>query len=118
LGGYIINDESSDSEYSESIEYYFTDDLRSSVLLGSVRNIQDLENNIFQKKNNKIQVKGGYKRVKESDKKILDLSCPICLDFVERSDGCMFIMGHDCAKTGHHYNKELYLNLHHKQTIY
>ena len=35
-------------------------------------------------------------------------TCPICLDFVERSDGCMFIMGHDCAKTGHHYNKELY----------
>jgi len=35
-------------------------------------------------------------------------TCPICLDFVERSDGCMFIMGHNCAKTGHHYNKELY----------
>ena len=35
-------------------------------------------------------------------------TCPICLDFVERSDGCMFIMGHDCAKTGHHFNKELY----------
>ena len=35
-------------------------------------------------------------------------TCPICLDYIERSDGCMFIMGHDCAKTGHHYNKELY----------
>ena len=35
-------------------------------------------------------------------------TCPICLDFVERTEGCMFIMGHNCAKTGHHYNKELY----------
>jgi len=35
-------------------------------------------------------------------------TCPICLDYVERSSGCMFIMDHDCAKTGHYYHRELY----------
>lgn len=35
-------------------------------------------------------------------------TCPVCLDYVERSSGCMFIMDHDCAKTGHYYHRELY----------
>ena len=33
--------------------------------------------------------------------------CPICLEYVERSDGCMY-MAHDCAKTKHYYHKKLY----------
>ena len=33
--------------------------------------------------------------------------CPICLEYVERSDGCMY-MSHDCAKTKHFYHKKLY----------
>lgn len=33
--------------------------------------------------------------------------CPICLEYIERSEACMF-MSHDCAKTGHYYNKDLY----------
>ena len=33
--------------------------------------------------------------------------CPVCLAYVERSGGCMY-MNHDCANTGHYYHKELY----------
>jgi len=33
--------------------------------------------------------------------------CPICLEYVERSEGCMY-MKHDCSKTGHYYHKKLY----------
>lgn len=33
--------------------------------------------------------------------------CPICLEYVERSDGCMY-MSHDCAKTDHYYHEDLY----------
>ena len=33
--------------------------------------------------------------------------CPICLEYVERSDGCMY-MSHDCAKTKHYYHNKLY----------
>jgi hypothetical protein len=33
--------------------------------------------------------------------------CPVCLEYVERSDGCMFV-SHNCATTGHYYHKELY----------
>jgi hypothetical protein len=33
--------------------------------------------------------------------------CPICLEYIERSEACMF-MSHDCAKTGHYYHEDLY----------
>jgi ankyrin repeat protein len=33
--------------------------------------------------------------------------CPVCLEYVERSDGCMY-MSHDCATTKHFYHKKLY----------
>lgn len=33
--------------------------------------------------------------------------CPVCLQYIERADGCMFV-SHDCATTGHYYHKELY----------
>ena len=33
--------------------------------------------------------------------------CPICLEYVERSDGCMY-MSHNCATTGHYYHEKLY----------
>lgn len=33
--------------------------------------------------------------------------CPICLEYVERSEGCMY-MSHDCSIRKHFYHKELY----------
>jgi hypothetical protein len=33
--------------------------------------------------------------------------CPVCLEYVERADGCMFV-SHDCATTKHYYHMELY----------
>ena len=33
--------------------------------------------------------------------------CPICLEYIERSDACMY-MSHDCATTGHFYHEKLY----------
>ena len=33
--------------------------------------------------------------------------CPICLEYLERKEGCMY-MTHDCATTKHYYHKELY----------
>jgi len=33
--------------------------------------------------------------------------CPICLEYIERSDGCMY-MTHNCANTNHHYHIKLY----------
>ena len=33
--------------------------------------------------------------------------CPVCLEYIERSEACMY-MSHDCATTGHYYNKDLY----------
>lgn len=33
--------------------------------------------------------------------------CPVCLEYVERADGCMFV-SHDCATTDHFYHMELY----------
>ena len=33
--------------------------------------------------------------------------CPICLEYIERSDGCMY-MSHNCATTGHYYHEKLY----------
>jgi ankyrin repeat protein len=33
--------------------------------------------------------------------------CPICLEYVERSDACMY-MKHDCSKGGGYYHNELY----------
>ncbi len=33
--------------------------------------------------------------------------CPICLKYVERTDGCLY-MSHDCATLGGYYHKELY----------
>ena len=33
--------------------------------------------------------------------------CPICLEYIERSDACMY-MSHDCATTEHYYHKDLY----------
>ena len=33
--------------------------------------------------------------------------CPICLEYVERSDGCMY-MSHNCTTRGHYYHKKLY----------
>ena len=32
--------------------------------------------------------------------------CPVCLSFIERKDGCMF-MGHQCAKDSDYFNEEL-----------
>jgi len=34
-------------------------------------------------------------------------TCPICLEYIERAAGCMY-MSHDCATTGHYYHKDLY----------
>jgi len=33
--------------------------------------------------------------------------CPVCLEYVQRSEGCMY-MSHNCSKTEHHYHKKLY----------
>ena len=33
--------------------------------------------------------------------------CPVCLEYVQRSEGCMF-MSHNCSTTGEHYHKLLY----------
>lgn len=33
--------------------------------------------------------------------------CPICLEYLERKEGCMY-MTHDCATTKHYYHKKLY----------
>jgi ankyrin repeat protein len=33
--------------------------------------------------------------------------CPICLEYIERSEACMY-MSHDCATTGHYYHEDLY----------
>jgi hypothetical protein len=33
--------------------------------------------------------------------------CPVCLEYVERSDGCMY-MSHDCKTRKHFYHKKLY----------
>jgi ankyrin repeat protein len=33
--------------------------------------------------------------------------CPICLEYTERSEACMY-MSHDCSKRKHFYHKELY----------
>jgi hypothetical protein len=33
--------------------------------------------------------------------------CPICLEYIERKEGCMY-MSHNCAATKHDYHKKLY----------
>ena len=33
--------------------------------------------------------------------------CPICLEYLERKEGCMY-MSHNCASTTHYYHKKLY----------
>jgi hypothetical protein len=33
--------------------------------------------------------------------------CPICLEYIERSEACMY-MSHNCATTGHYYHEKLY----------
>ena len=33
--------------------------------------------------------------------------CPICLDYIERKEGCMY-MSHDCASRKHYYHNKLY----------
>jgi ankyrin repeat protein len=35
-------------------------------------------------------------------------SCPICLKYVQRSDGCVYIQGHKCAQLEGFYHKRLY----------
>lgn len=34
--------------------------------------------------------------------------CPICLKFVQRADGCMYMLDHNCANLPGYYNRELY----------
>ena len=35
--------------------------------------------------------------------------CPVCLKYVERTDGCMYIQGHNCSlHRGDYYHKDLY----------
>jgi len=33
--------------------------------------------------------------------------CPICLEYIERKEGCMY-MSHNCAATNHYYHNKLY----------
>jgi ankyrin repeat protein len=35
-------------------------------------------------------------------------SCPVCLKYVQRSDGCVYIQGHKCAQLEGFYHKRLY----------
>lgn len=34
--------------------------------------------------------------------------CPVCLKFVQRADGCMYMLDHNCANLPGYYNRELY----------
>ena len=43
-------------------------------------------------------------------------NCPICLMYIRREDGCMY-MSHDCSKTGRIYYTELYNLLHTNRLI-
>lgn len=78
IGGYVIND---DDEYvfSESeLVLFDNDDLSSLTFLDTLNDIINVNrngnNNITTNKNK------GYKKVKETDTKILDLQCPICIE--------------------------------------
>lgn len=66
--------------------------------------------------NGEVPKKGLWKGFSRSDIEKFDIffekpfdwsCCPICLEYVERSDGCMY-MAHNCATTGHYYHEKLY----------
>lgn len=81
VGGYVIND---DDEYvfSESeLVLFDNDDLSSLTFLDTLNHILNVNSTNSQNNNNNIPNKNkGYKKVKDTDTKILELQCPICID--------------------------------------
>jgi hypothetical protein len=85
LGGYFIND---DDEYvfSESdLLILDSDDLSSVVFLDTINNISTINGNNMNNMNNSfiketIKKLGKYKKIKECNKDILELSCSICIE--------------------------------------
>ena len=66
--------------------------------------------------NGEVPKKGLWKGFSRSDIQKFDIffenpfdwsCCPICLEYIERSEACMY-MAHNCATTGHYYHEKLY----------
>jgi hypothetical protein len=86
LGGYFINE---DDEYvfsDSDLLILDNDDLSSVVFLDTINNIGSIEsiNNDTLETNciikETIKKLGKYKKIKDSNKEILDLSCSICIE--------------------------------------